>query len=361
MNWTKHGYGSLGALQLSCIILAIVIIAIGFLAIMSENKGLIVIFIILSFLSALFVLGIAIFCFISMRTRYWKEYLGCNADYKGLLSVWNSIDTYLQIVDQYFCGKNCPCFFGPKTTKLYTANSTTAPYYHLWEKYEINDDFIKRKNIDNCIDSIDENSENSKSEIKELHEILKEKYLSQNAYFNHTFNVDKFHKYYKKIEKRFKCTGFCSITYFNNETNTNQKIVKYLFSDMTKEIPEHFGCIGAIMDWFRKTLIAFAIICCLLFLALLILFIIGILLLLSIDEGEKEKTTEGKEEGELESKKDEEEKKEEEIKEDNKIEEEKKEEESKESEFNLSQNSFKPTDDQINERDIKFNPSLLRP
>ena len=359
MNWTKHSYGSLGGLEIACIVLAIVVIAIGFLAILSENKGLIVIFIILSFLSALFVLGVGIFCFISMRTRYWKEYLGCNADYKGFLSVWNSIDTYLQIVDQYFCGKNCPCFFGPKITKLYTANSTTAPYYHLWEKYEFNDNNIKRKNIDNCINSIDENSNDAKSEIKELHEILKEKYLSQNAYFNHTFNIDKFHKYYKKIENRFKCTGFCSITYFNNETNTNQKIVKYLFSDMTKEIPEHFGCIGAIMDWFRKTVIAFAIICCLLFLVLLILFILGILLLLGIDEAEKEKALEEKEEG-LESKNDEEDRKDEEKNEDNKKEEVKK-ERSKESEFNVSQNSFKPTDDQINERDIKFNPSLLRP
>ena len=99
MNWTKHGYSSLGGLELSCIILSIVVIAIGFLAIISDNKGLIVIFIILSFLSALFVLGIAIFCFISMRTRYWKEYLGCNADYKGLLSVWNSDVTYLQIIN----------------------------------------------------------------------------------------------------------------------------------------------------------------------------------------------------------------------------------------------------------------------
>ena len=360
MSWTKHGYGSLGALELSCIILAFIVIAIGFMALTSEKKGLIVLFIILSFLSALFVIGVAIFCLIATKTRYWKDYLGCTGNYKGLLSVWNSVDTYLQVVDQYFCGKNCPCFFGPTLTKLYTANSTTAPYYHIWEKQEFNDDNIKRKNIDYCIDSIDPNSKDAKSEKEELYKKLKEKYLSRNAYFNHTFNVEKFHKYYKKIEKRFKCTGFCSITYFNDETNTNQKIVKYLFSDMSKEIPEHFGCIGAIMDWFRKTLIAYGIICCLLFLVLLILFIIGILLLLVIDEEEKEKSVEEKEE-EIESKKsDEEEKVEEEKKEEIKEEEEKK-EESKESEFNFSQNSFKPTDDQINENDIKFNPSILRP
>jgi len=46
MSWTKHGYGSLGALELSCIILAFIVIAIGFMALTSEKKGLIVLFII---------------------------------------------------------------------------------------------------------------------------------------------------------------------------------------------------------------------------------------------------------------------------------------------------------------------------
>ena len=389
MSWTKHGYGSLGALELSCIILAFIVIAIGFMALTSEKKGLIVLFIILSFLSALFVIGVAIFCLIATKTRYWKDYLGCTGNYKGLLSVWNSVDTYLQVVDQYFCGKNCPCFFGPTLTKLYTANSTTAPYYHIWEKQEFNDDNIKRKNIDYCIDSIDPNSKDAKSEKEELYKKLKEKYLIRNAYFNHTFKVDWFHTYYKHIEEHFKCTGFCSITYFNDETNTNQKIVKYLFSDMTKEIPEHFGCIGAIMDWLRKTLIAFAIIGLFLFLTLITLFVVGLLLLGGGKEEEEEEEGEGSEissetikpeEDEKEDKeiKEEDGKKEEikeggkkeEIKEGDKKEEikvggikedEKEIEDIKKSE--MPNTSFIPTDEQLNEKDkdIIFCPSLLKP
>jgi hypothetical protein len=372
MSWTKHGYGSLGALELSCIILAFIVIAIGFMALTSEKKGLIVLFIILSFFSALFVIGVAIFCLIATKTRYWKDYLGCTGNYKGLLSVWNSVDTYLQVVDQYFCGKNCPCFFGPKLTKLYTANSTTAPYYHIWEKQEFNDDNIKRKNIDNCIDSIDTNSKDAKSEKEELYKKLKEKYLTRNAYFNHTFKVDWFHTYYKHIEEHFKCTGFCSITYFNDETNTNQKIVKYLFSDMTKEIPEHFGCIGAIMDWLRKTLIAFAIIGLFLFLTLITLFVVGLLLLgggkVEEEEGEvgEEREGEGEEE---EEKKDEEKKDEDEEHKDSKsgtisISDDKDGPEKENiQKSNLPNTSFIATDEQLNEKDkdIIFCPSLLKP
>ena len=38
MKWVKHGYGSLGALELSCIIIAIIVIGFGFFALMTNNK-----------------------------------------------------------------------------------------------------------------------------------------------------------------------------------------------------------------------------------------------------------------------------------------------------------------------------------
>ena len=253
MRWAKHGYGSLGALELSCIIIAIIVIIFGFFALTSNVKLISLIFSILCFIAAAFVLGVAIFCFIAIQTRYWKDYLGCNADYKGFLSIWNSVDTYLQLVDEYLCGPYCKCNF------------------------------------------------NSEQCSKNLYDKLMDTYNQRNAYFNHTFKQKEFHKYYKHIEKHFKCTGFCGVTYLNNNTKTNQKIVKYLFSDLTKEIPQHFGCIGAIMDWLRKTIVAFGVIAVLLFVILIILFIIGLLYLCEADEDTQRLnmpiSTKGNEEG----------------------------------------------------------------
>ncbi len=303
MRWAKHGYGSLGALELSCIIIAIIVICFGFFALMTNIKLISLIFSILCFISAAFVLGVAIFCFIAIKTRYWKDYLGCNANYKGFLSIWNSVDTYLQLVDEYLCGPDCKCNFNSEQITLYTTNSTTLPYFNLWYSNintDNNNNIFLRKNIDYCCEN-----NNDKECNKSAKNVLYEKklfptYKQRNAYFNHTFKQKEFHKYYKHIEKHFKCTGFCGVTYLNNNTKTNQKIVKYLFSDLTKEIPQHFGCIGAIMDWLRKTIVAFGVIAVLLFVILIILFIIGLLYLCEADEDNRLNmpiSTKGNEEG----------------------------------------------------------------
>ncbi len=304
MRWAKHGYGSLGALELSCIIIAIIVIIFGFFALTSNVKLISLIFSILCFIAAAFVLGVAIFCFIAIQTRYWKDYLGCNADYKGFLSIWNSVDTYLQLVDEYLCGPDCKCNFNSEQITLYTTNSTTLPYFNLWYSNintDNNSNIFLRKNIDYCCEN-----NNDKECNKSAKNVLYEKklfptYKQRNAYFNHTFKQKEFHKYYKHIEKHFKCTGFCGVTYLNNNTKTNQKIVKYLFSDLTKEIPQHFGCIGAIMDWLRKTIVAFGVIAVLLFVILIILFIIGLLYLCEADEDTQRLnmpiSTKGNEEG----------------------------------------------------------------
>ena len=43
---------------------------------------------------------------------------------------------------------------------------------------------------------------------------------------------------------------------------------------MSNKIPEHFGCVGALMDWLRKMLVAYGILCVLLFVALIVLLIV---------------------------------------------------------------------------------------
>lgn len=289
MTWTKHGYGALGALQLASIILAWIVIGIGFVAFATASSCCLVVFSILSILSALFVLAIVIFCFIGTQTRYWKDWEGCTGDYDGYLSVWNSVDNYLQAVDSLLCSESCPCYFNETSTQLYVSNSTTAPYFNLWRKANRT---INAKRFQDCPETV-------KSQAKNL-------YLSTNAYFNHTFRDDWFMKYYKHIEKKFKCTGFCSTVYFNGQTGTNAKIVKYLFSDYTKEIPEHFGCLSSMMDWLRKTLNAFAACGLFLFVFLLLLMILAIMLLAAGSEGSKgfkEKQSQKEKEEQLKQKK----------------------------------------------------------
>lgn len=274
MRWTKHGYGTIGSIELAAILLAIIVLIIGILAFTNPSFGILIIFIILAGLSALFLLAIIIFVFISTKTRFFDEYLGCNGDYRGMLSIWNSVDNYLYSVDSLLCSPECPCYFDEKTANHFASNSTTAPYYNMWDTRE---SFEYATKFQHC--------------LPKVQGLAKAEYSVSNAYFNHTFDTEKFNDYYARIEKYFKCTGFCGTTYYNGKTQTNQKIVKYLFSDIDEYgIPDHFGCLPLLFQWLRKTLNAFAAVCCFLFVILLLLIILAILLLLLCRPIEREET-----------------------------------------------------------------------
>ena len=347
MSWSSHGFRTLGALQLAATLLVFVVIIIGFAGVCTSNPGLMILFIILSILSALCSLGIAIFCFIGTQTRYWNDYVGCDAKYDGYLSMWNSVDNYLYAVDSLLCSEKCPCYFNDVTTSLYASNTSTSPYYNLWNK-DNKTSYAKR--FQDCSDVV----------IAEA----KNEYLYTNAYYNHTFNDKWFRKYYKHIEEKFHCVGFCGTTYYNTRTQTNAKIVKYLFSDLTKGIPEHFGCVGDIMNWLRKTVNAFAACALFMFVIQFILFILALLLLCTGKDGLPamlRKKRKMEEEARKQKISEQNKKENEQI---NKNEEHNKPENEplkKEPSVNKqSENSYKPPSSQIEEVDMRFNPSTIK-
>ena len=379
MNWTTNGYSALGALELSCIIFAFCVTMLGFLVIIIDSNPFIIIFIILSLLSSLFIFAIGIFVFVCTKNRYFNDYYGCNTNYEGLFKIWKSVDIYLQLADEYLCSDECPCGFNSTLGSIYTKNSSTSVYYNMYSRQD--NDYLP-KNFPSCGDTV----------INKVYD----EYLEKNAYFTKIFKAKKFHKYWKHIEENFKCTGFCSLTYYNSHTKTNQKIVKYLFYDLSEGIPEHFGCMESILDWVRKTLNAFGSLCMFIFLFLFILFILGIIMLFAEDdemdsenssevnsnfkndEEEKKKAKEQKMEDER--RKEEERKKEEEEKKkrDEELEKKRKEEEFEklnrqkaeeerikkiQMENNINRNTtYVPPKEQEEEEegDLRFNPSHLK-
>jgi hypothetical protein len=91
-------------------------------------------------------------------------------------------------------------------------------------------------NIDNCssdsLETIQEiyksNPDNTKFKIEDFH---------------------KFHEYWKGIEKRFKCTGWCTTKYTNPFSLQNDTMVKYVFSDINRGIVDYPGCLNRLSKW----------------------------------------------------------------------------------------------------------------
>ena len=187
----------------------------------------------------------------------------------------------------------------------------------------------------------------------------------RNAYYNNSFKQDWFHTYYRHVEEYFQCTGFCSLTYNSSMTGTSMKIVKYLFSDVTKGIPKHFGCLDRILDWLFKTLNALGAVCLFMFVVEVILFIIVILLLGIMNEenkaeaDSKKKEEKGIEMEELQRLREKErqeafekQRKEKEENEKKKLEEKK--------EDAIPETSFRPNESQAEENTIEFMPSAYK-
>ena len=209
--------------------------------------------------------------FILNQTNYWNETLGCHSQYKGIFKIWSSIDIYLQSVDELLCSNYCPCYINRTTTIKFLTNINIAPYYNLW--YTSNSSFFVNK-FQKCDEVTYYKAYNN--------------YLMRNSYFNYTLNQKNFDKYFSHIEKYFKCTGFCGLNYFNQNTQTNSKIVKYLFSDIS-EVPKNFGCLDKILDWFKINLYIFGLFFLCLFLLQLVLIV---LVIITFNKKEENKTQE---------------------------------------------------------------------
>ena len=139
------------------------------------------------------------------------------------------------------------------------------------------------------------------------------------------------------------------------------KMVKYLFSDVTKGVPKHIGCLERLLDWLRKTLNAFGAVCLFMFVVEFILFIIVIMLIsIVIQEARAIAMAKRKEEKQIEMKNMEKDVEKEKI--DEKKEEEKRltEEAPHHDNVIVQESSFRPNDSQMEENTIEFMPSAYK-
>jgi hypothetical protein len=96
-------------------------------------------------------------------------------------------------------------------------NSSVVPYYSQWSKSY---DTSKAYQFQNCATTVRDSVYN--------------KYVTTNAYSTYNLDASLLRDYFSTIEKKFNCTGFCLTTYYNENTKTNMKMFKYLFTDIKR-------------------------------------------------------------------------------------------------------------------------------
>ena len=274
MIWTDHYFGPLGILEIVSISFSMLITLIAFILITLNKKILLIILLITLILSSIFVLSISILLFFGTQVKNWNENLGCNSEYKGLFLAWKSVDIYLQSVDEVLCSNDCPCYFNRTTTMKYLKNPISNNYFNTWKVRNVSIDAIK---FQDCNKVAQKKAYNN--------------YLMRNAYFKNTLNTYWFNWYFGKVEKFFKCTGFCSLSYYNENMQTNGKILKYLFSDLTKGVPENLGCLNSFLNWLLNTMNAVGILFFFIFLFQFFFFVFVLLLIMEINNSDMDKSS----------------------------------------------------------------------
>ena len=233
-RWSSSYYKYLAPCSVASTSFCVFVGLIGLLIFLFNINGLIPIFVFLLLLSTLASWGTAVISIMGGRIKHKNNgSLGCQTELTGVLQIFENIDIYLMYVNSLFCGANCKCKFSDDNS--------------IKENIFLNDEIYKEfKNDEN-------RGENDIVKFQDCHNLIKDE--ARNRYLEHPkaakypIDTEKFQKYYKKLEKRFKCTGWCKTAYKDPYTLDNRYIVKYLFSDVENGLPHHIGCMNKISSW----------------------------------------------------------------------------------------------------------------
>ena len=136
--------------------------------------------------------------------------------------------------DKYLCGDDCPCEKNDINEQMYMSDPLAYDLYN--NSYNIKENEKNEKTYKNI------------QECSKYNEISSTDKIKVNK---------KFAQYWKNIEKRFNCVGFCQTSYYSDRINGNVPFAKYLFSDFRRGPVKHKGCFRLLMNWVIKALISF--------------------------------------------------------------------------------------------------------
>jgi hypothetical protein len=180
-----------------------------------------------------------VFSIIAGSTNWVSDNLGCNGKMKGILEVWQGIDSYIHQVDSALCSTACPCYI--TNTTGYTSNQQILPYYENWIKTTSTSG---ARNFQDCDPNVQQDAYRQVVSVE-----------GQTFDPTHNFIPNKFYLYMAHLEESLECTGWCNVSYPSALGEVTQ--YKYLFSNVNRGPAKYVGCLNRLIDWLPPLLLAF--------------------------------------------------------------------------------------------------------
>ena len=258
LHWMNKGsWRHLGGLGISAVSVLFVfcILSIITFILFIEKKIILLIYCITELAASIYVLFVSIFSLIGAQ-RYRNEKTDlCEEQLSGFFSHFLVLDDYFHIVDNFLCSESCECVFSNKSayqefSTINIANPEPQIVSDQW-KYMKNYVIYNKKGDKTRAYSFSQCSD-------DIQALAKSYFIDEIIAKNNTdvFEINNFYNYWKRIEEKFKCTGWCNNKYL--DINNEERIVaKYLFSNIDGGIVKNRGCMKLLSSWLTKIINGF--------------------------------------------------------------------------------------------------------
>ena len=258
LHWMNKGsWRHLGGLGISAVSVLFVfcILSIITFILFIEKKIIILIYCITELAASIYVLFVSIFSLIAAQ-RYRNEKTDlCEEQLSGFFSNFLVLDDYFHIVDNFLCSESCECVFSNKSAyqEFSTINIANPEPQIVSDQWKYMKDYViyNKKGDKTRAYSFSQCSE-------DIQALAKSYFIDEIISKNNTdvFEINNFYGYWKRIEEKFKCTGWCNNKYL--DINNEERIVaKYLFSNIDGGIVKNRGCMKLLSSWLTKIINGF--------------------------------------------------------------------------------------------------------
>ena len=251
LKWMDEGpYGPIAATEVASVVVLFVSFLLGVLTFGAcpQSKTVQLFFVMFGLLSTILTFAIGVYTLVASQIKDNNLTQTCQKEHNGMFQNYMYLDEVFHKADELLCSSKCACNLTDELA-LEEFQQTEKYYYQSFEYSKnistepSNETYVN--NVQSCKDI---------SFITQLFQDKNSSLYKNVGDFSSDFKKS-FATYWKRIEEKFDCVGWCEGGY-TDESGKERYMYKYLFSDINRGVPKR-RCMNPFKNWMVRMLKAF--------------------------------------------------------------------------------------------------------